>query len=91
MECQHIDTDVLDVIREIVAEIVEVEVERVGWNVSFWDDLEADSLQSIEILSALERRFEITIDQRLLADMRDAQSTYDLVMAARSTVSSGAC
>jgi acyl carrier protein len=90
MECQNIDADVRDIIQEIVAEIVEVEAEQVGWNVNFWDDLEADSLQSIEILSALERRFKITIDQSLLTDMQDVQSTYGLVVAARSNVGSGA-
>jgi acyl carrier protein len=90
MECQNIDADVRDIIQEIVAEIVEVETEQVGWNVNFWDDLEADSLQSIEILSALERRFKITIDQSLLTDMQDVQSTYGLVVAARSNVGSGA-
>ena len=75
------DVDLREQIREIVATILEVDVERISPTSHFWDDLEADSLQRIEILSALERRFHITIEQSLLADMRDVQSTYEVVMA----------
>ena len=82
MEVENIDVSVRDVIREIVADIVEVDIEEVGWNSHFWDHLKADSLQGIEILSALERRFKINIDQSLLPDMQDVQSTYEVVMAA---------
>jgi acyl carrier protein len=75
------DVDLREQIREIVATILEVDVERISPTSHFWDELEADSLQRIEILSALERRFHITIEQSLLADMQDVQSTYEVVMA----------
>jgi acyl carrier protein len=75
------DVDLREQIREIVATILEVDVGRISLTSHFWDELEADSLQGIEILSALERRFHITIEQSLLADMRDVQSTYEVVMA----------
>jgi hypothetical protein len=45
MEREGVDAAMCGIIREIIAEIVEVEVEEVGWNVDFWDDLEADSQQ----------------------------------------------
>lgn len=82
MSIKEADIDLWNEIREIVSDIVEVDVERIGWTTHFWEDLEADSLQAIEILSALERRFQITIDQSLLADMQDVQSTYQVVVAA---------
>jgi acyl carrier protein len=78
MSAEKIDVDLREEIREIVAAILEVDVEATS---HFWDELEADSLQRIEILSALERRFHITIEQSLLADMRDVQSTYEVVLA----------
>jgi len=74
------DVDLREEIREIVATILEVDVERISLTSHFWDELDADSLQGIEILSALERRFHITIEQSLLTDMRDVQSTYEVVM-----------
>jgi acyl carrier protein len=79
MSVEEMDVDLRDEIREIVAAILEVDVERVSRTSNFRDELEADSLQGIEILSGLERRFHITIEQGLLADMRDVQSTYEVI------------
>ena len=81
MSAEEMNVDLREEIREIVAAILEVDVERISPTSVFRDDLEADSLQGIEILSALERRFHITIEQSLLADMQDVQSTYEVVMA----------
>jgi acyl carrier protein len=81
MSAEEMDAGLCEEIREIVADILEVDAERVGLTSRFRDELEADSLQRIEILAALERRFHITIEQTLLADMRDVQSTYEVVMA----------
>jgi acyl carrier protein len=85
-----IDGAIREEIRKIVADIVEVDVEEVGWNSHFWDELQADSLQAIEILAALERKFKITIDQGSLMDMEDLQSTYEVVLAAKRGTESGA-
>ncbi len=81
MEAEETDTDLREQIRDIVATILEVDIERISPTTHFWDELEADSLQGIEILSALERRFHITIEQGALADMRDVQSTSEVVTA----------
>ncbi len=81
MSVEDIDVTVRDEIREIVADIVEVDADQIGWNSHFWDELKADSLQGIEILAALERKFRITIDQASLSVMQDVQSTYEVVMA----------
>jgi acyl carrier protein len=81
MSAEEMDAGLREEIREIVADILEVDAAWVSLTSRFRDELEADSLQRIEILAALERRFHITIEQRLLADMRDVQSTYEVVMA----------
>lgn len=84
----EIDVQLRDRIREIVADIVEVDVDDVGWTTDFWNDLGADSLQRIEILSALERRFGITVQRDLVAELNDVERTYavvvDALAAARS-------
>lgn len=82
MTIENVDLTVRDEIREIVADIVEMDADKIGWNSHFWDELKADSLQGIEILSALERKFRITINQASLSVMQDVQSTYEVVMAA---------
>lgn len=81
MSAEEMDVDLREEIREIVATILEVDVERISPTSHFRNELEADSLQGIEILSALERRFNITIELSLLADMPDVQSTYEVVTA----------
>ncbi|GAA4228971.1 hypothetical protein GCM10022254_20380 [Actinomadura meridiana] len=86
MSIEGTDTDLWNEIREIVADVVEVDPDEIGPTTRFWEDLDADSLQAIEILSALERRFRITIDQKLLVDMRDVQSTYRVVVRAREVM-----
>ncbi|MGW3964206.1 acyl carrier protein [Amycolatopsis sp. NPDC005003] len=86
----EVDAGIRDEIRRIVADIVEVDVEEVGWNSHFWDELEADSLQGIEILSALERKFRITIEQSALSVMHDVQNTYEVVVAALRVAQAGA-
>lgn len=90
MSVENVDVDLREEIREIVADIVEVDAEQISWASHFWNELEADSLQGIEILAALERRFRITIEQSLLPDMHDVQSTYEIVVAARKAALSDA-
>jgi acyl carrier protein len=90
MDAENIDVTVREAIREIVADIVEVDVEKVGWNSNFWDELGADSMQGIEILAALERHFKINIDQVLLPTLQDVQRTYDVVAAAMRDAGSDA-
>ena len=90
METENIQIAVRDAIQEVVADVVEVDPAEVGWDIHFWEDLGADSLQGIEILSGLERRFKITIDQRLLPEMQDVKSTYAVVVASLGSAGSHA-
>ncbi len=90
VENVDVDTGVRDAIGEIVADILEVDEDQVSWNTHFWNDLGADSMQAIAILSALERRFRITIDQSELPKMWDVQSTYQVVMGIRKAAGSDA-
>ncbi|APE24987.1 MULTISPECIES: acyl carrier protein [Streptomyces] len=56
-------------IKEIVCEILEIEPAEVTDTSLFKEDHNADSLGSIEILSSLERTFQIEIDQTELVRM----------------------
>ncbi|MBX7266538.1 acyl carrier protein [Micromonospora sp. Llam7] len=85
MSIADIDTSLRDGIRETVAEMLEIGPDEITWTSSFQRDHDADSLQGIEILSALERRFGITIDQSMLSRMTDLSSTYAVVAEAMAT------
>jgi acyl carrier protein len=82
MSIADVDASLRDQIREIVADILEVEIEDVTWSSSFQDDLGAHSLQGIQILAALERRFGVEIDQSLLPRMTDVAQTYQVLLHA---------
>ncbi|MFJ8860129.1 acyl carrier protein [Streptomyces sp. NPDC102451] len=56
-------------IKEIVCEILEIEPTDVTDSSLFKEDHNADSLGAIEILSSLERTFDIEIDQAELTRM----------------------
>jgi acyl carrier protein len=77
--------DVLAVIRERLAEILEIDEDRITRDSSFADDLDADSLALIELVEALEqelgeRTVGFTIDDEDLADLRTVGDAVDYVM-----------
>lgn len=53
--------DIFDRVKKVVVEQLEVEPEKVTPEASFADDLEADSLDVVELVMALEEEFDIEI------------------------------
>ncbi|AYG80715.1 acyl carrier protein [Streptomyces sp. ASQP_92] len=66
-------------IRDIVCEILEIEPAEVTDTSLFKEDHNADSLGAIEILSSLERTFQIEIDQAELVRMVNLDGVVDVV------------
>jgi acyl carrier protein len=66
-------------IKEIVCEILEIELDEVTPVSLFKEDHDADSLRSIEILAALEKEFHVVIDQAELARMVNLEGVYEVV------------
>ncbi len=54
-------SDIKDRVRKIVAEQLSIEEDKVTENASFVDDLNADSLDTLELVMALEEEFECEI------------------------------
>ena len=48
-------------VRDIIAEQLDVEAEEITMETSMMNDLDADSLDAVEIMMALEDEFEVTI------------------------------
>lgn len=85
--------EVLAVIRERLAEILEIEEGAVTLDASFTEDLGADSLALIELVEALEeelgeRTVGFTIDDDDLAELKTVRDAVDYVVA-RLTAASG--
>jgi acyl carrier protein len=76
--------EVFRIIRERLAEILEVDETKVTLDASFSEDLEADSLALIELVEALEdelgeRTVGFRIDDEDLADLKTVRDAVDYV------------
>lgn len=54
-------SDILESVKKIVVEHLDVEAEKVTEKASFIDDLGADSLDNVELVMAFEEEFDIEI------------------------------
>jgi acyl carrier protein len=66
-------------IRKIILEHLEVEAEELTEHSKFKEDHEADSLRMMDVVAALETRFDIEIDEARLGQMVDLHSVCALV------------
>jgi acyl carrier protein len=66
-------------IADLVSEILEIDLEDLTETSLFIEDHDADSLRAIEILSSLEREFQIVIGQSELARMVNLEGIYEVV------------
>jgi acyl carrier protein len=74
----------VEMIRNIVAEVLEVAPEQVQGSTHFILDLNADSLRIIEILARLEAELKVVIDQSALASMVTLDAVCDVARAAQN-------
>lgn len=68
-------TDTFDRIKKVVAEILDIDENKINQDTSFADDLNIDSLDSVEFIMALEEQFEIEIpdeDAEKILTVKDA-------------------
>jgi acyl carrier protein len=78
--------EVLAIIRERLAEILEIDEDRVTLESNFSEDLDADSLALIELVEAIEdelgeRTVGFSIDDDDLADLKTVRDAVDYVVA----------
>jgi acyl carrier protein len=78
--------EVLALVRQHLAEILEIDEARVTREARFAEDLEADSLALIELVEALEeelgeRTVGFTVDDEDLADLKTVGEAVDYVVA----------
>jgi acyl carrier protein len=69
--------EVKDDLREMIAEVLEIEPEEITDTSLFVEDHEADSLRAIEILARIEKKYKVEIPQEKLADMINLRAVYD--------------
>ena len=67
--------------RECAVEVLQCPADKVTRDARFADDLDADSLDLVELVMALEETFEITVDETELEGIETVGQAFDLVAA----------
>ena len=74
-------TDALTALRNAAVTVLSVEPDQVVETASFADDLDADSLDLVELVMALEDALNIEIGDRDLSDIKTVSDAVDLLLS----------
>ncbi len=67
--------------RECAVEVLQVPEDKITKDARFADDLDADSLDLVELVMALEESFDITVEETELEDIETIGQAFDLISA----------
>ena len=73
------DAEILDKVKEIVTEQLSVEAGNVTPQANFANDLGADSLDTVELVMALEEEFDIEIPDEAAEQITTVQQAVDYI------------
>ena len=71
--------DLFDRFRRVAVEVLSVPADSVQVEARFGDDLDADSLDLVELVMALEEEFDISVPEEELEGVETVGQAYDLV------------
>ncbi|HEX6676833.1 MAG TPA: acyl carrier protein [Actinomycetes bacterium] len=80
--------DVVATMREVLASELDVEADKVNADARFKEDLDADSLDLVEVVLALEEKFGIEIPDDEIAGVKTVGEAADLVIAKQNAAAS---
>ena len=73
--------EALAALREVAVEVLSVDADAVTEDARFKEDLDADSLDLVELVMGLEERFDISVPEEDLEGVATVGQAVDLVMA----------
>jgi len=62
-------------IKNIIADIVEIEPSKITPEAKFFEDLGVDSMMALEIMAAIEKKYKISIPEEKLAQLTTLSQT----------------
>jgi acyl carrier protein len=74
-------SNALATIKEVAAEVLSVEPDQVEETARFKEDLDADSLDLVELVMGLEERFDIEVPEEDLEGVTTVGQAVDLVLS----------
>jgi acyl carrier protein len=72
-------TETFDKFKQCAVEVLQVAPDKVTPEANFANDLDADSLDLVELVMALEEQFDITVDESELEGVETVGQAFDLV------------
>ncbi|HLI75122.1 MAG TPA: acyl carrier protein [Acidimicrobiales bacterium] len=75
------DNGTFEKFRACAVDVLQVPADKVVREARFDDDLDADSLDLVELVMALEEAFEISVDESELEGIETVGQAYDLIAA----------
>jgi acyl carrier protein len=76
-----VSDDNFDRFKKCAVEVLSVEPDQVVPEASFADDLDADSLDLVELVMALEEEFDVSVDEEELEGVTDVKGAYELIVS----------
>jgi len=74
--------DVEAKVTEVLLEILDIQPEKIVPTARFVDDLQATSIDLVEIVAVLQNTFDVDIDEAQVARLRTVQDAVDFFQAA---------
>ncbi len=65
--------------RKCAVEVLSVEADQVTMEASFAEDLDADSLDLVELIMALEEEFDVNVEEEELENITTVGGAYELI------------
>jgi acyl carrier protein len=70
-----------DKFKSCAVDVLQVDPDQVVPEAKFGDDLDADSLDLVELVMALEESFDISVDESELEGIQTVRQAFDLVLS----------
>ena len=71
----------LEKLQAIIAEVLQTNAESVSIDMSFYDDLGADSLELLPIFMGVESEFDIVLDEETVNSINTVEDLYNFIVA----------
>ena len=73
--------EAISALREVAVEVLSVEPDQVVEEARFKEDLDADSLDLVELVMALEESFDVSVNESELEGIETVGQAFDLITA----------
>ena len=75
-------SDIFEKVAEVAADVLGIDASEVAEDTTF-DDLDADSLERLQLVTAIEDEFDLEIDDETLLSLNSVADAIDAIAAAK--------